>query len=215
MAYSKMIFLSKTWDIFHPCSALLLITLMISGCSNDVSVTYYSQPPGANIVMGGANRGMAPVRLNYKLTKEMETADSLNIQGGYAMWKSGATATTDAIRLNLLKGRSYSFTFVRPQNTPGVETDLQFADYLRNQKLKQQRKEDKWAAAVLRAAEENEKRRLEQEKINAINRQTRAINRQTNAINRPVHVEREQIPLPPWDIMNPSRPCTLSTPHFC
>ena len=148
------------WVKRHVVFALLV--LAISGCTQlRVTYYYYSEPEGANIILNGVNYGTAPVRLNYTPTKKHEAAGRMTLQGGYAQWKSGATARKETFNVDLSAGRDLGYTFKRPFNAPNAEIDINYANQLRAARLERKRQAEQRRQAEARRAYEKEKLRLE------------------------------------------------------
>ena len=180
------------------------LAIVFSGCTQ-LNVTYFSDPPGADIVISGVNRGPGPVRLNYPLTKEQESAGRLSVQAGYAQWRSGATKNVPSITLDLTQGMVHHFRFVRPSDSPGIQVDIDYANQLRAARLEQQRRAEQLrqqqAREAVRRAEEEERNRLERQRIKAIRENTEAIRNQNRA--KPIYNPGSTVaPVCPWPHTN-------------
>lgn len=113
----------------------LLVTACASPASQRVSmapirVTFESEPPGAILTIDGMNYGRAPVTLEYDAAAVR--AFGGRITGGSAQWISGATAEQGVFFIDLSRPHySYRALFTRPASYPGIETDIQYFQSLR------------------------------------------------------------------------------------
>ena len=124
-------------------SILSLSLLLLTGCKtlgdNQAMITFGSNPPGATISYPGGAWGVAPVTRVWTLAKERKTAKA----GPFtATWVSGAQST---ITINLQAGHAGFYTFVRPKEVAGLETDVQWAIHLQQEKsAKAARRDAAW-----------------------------------------------------------------------
>jgi hypothetical protein len=124
--------------------------VFLTGCaSNQLAVTYYSDPEGAVLYQNGVNFGYTPVTLYYTLSEEqLKRRGTMRLQELYARWASGASATAN-VTADLGKfGLHHTFMFKRP-NVPGLDTDMRFALELARTRAAQRQA----AAAEQQAAE--------------------------------------------------------------
>jgi len=106
----------------------LIVVFLLSGCASQLSVTYYSDPPGAVFYNGGQRMGYTPQTLYYDVSDETKKRGFMNLNGTKVQWASGAAAETKSLNADLRKfGFSQSYTFNRPVGVPGRETDERFA----------------------------------------------------------------------------------------
>ena len=103
------------------------IMVLIIGCASNLRVAYYSDPPGALLYEGGKKFGYTPVTLKYQISKEDKRLGYVVLRGAQVRWASGALASLGQLKAYLNAGKNQQFTFVRPQNIPGWEIDVQFA----------------------------------------------------------------------------------------
>ena len=96
-----------------------------------VKVTYYSDPPFATIYQGSQRMGVTPVTLEYHLTEDDLKRGDATFHGASARWVSGATAEISSLRVDLSIGRNQQYTFFRPQSSPGLDIDVQYASNFR------------------------------------------------------------------------------------
>lgn len=149
-------------------SALVIAApILFAGCAtNQLSVTYHSDPPGATVLRSdGASYGRAPVTLNYEISDADRKRGQMTLNGLSAQWPSGAKASPSSISANLSNGTEQSYTFKRPSNAPGHATDMSYA--LEVEKLNEMQRQTeiqqraKWDAerAARNAADAAEKAR--------------------------------------------------------
>lgn len=139
----------------------LVAVLLLSGCASQLSVTYYSDPPGAVFYSGGQRMGYTPQTLYYDVSDETKKRGFMNLNGTKVQWASGATAETKSLNADLKKfGFSQSYTFKRPDGIPGRETDARFALELDRTRAMQRQAaaQEEQAAAQHRQAAAQEER---------------------------------------------------------
>jgi hypothetical protein len=131
----------------------------MTGCANQLQMTYYSDPPGATLYAGDRNLGRAPLTFNYDISEADEKRGSMNLRGLTARWVSGASQSYGTVTSNLKIGKSQYFTLKRPSNAPGLSTDMNYAleleklDVMRRQAQAAEDAADS-AARAARAAED-------------------------------------------------------------
>lgn len=115
---------------------IYLVVLLLAGCASigedQSQIEFYSNPPGATLSYGNETWGVAPQTRIWTLAKGQRTAVSAPIT---ATWISGAISS---ITMNLLAGQEGTYTIVRPQGAAGLETDVQWAMHLQQQKTAKQ-----------------------------------------------------------------------------
>ena len=130
---------------------LLLLILINSGCAvNQVTVTYYSDPPGAAVYEGQKAFGFTPVKVFVSIPPEMQKSRIIRINETKAVWASGAYSTVPYIELDLQQNSNFYFTFIRP-NVPGREADLNFALQLERNRILQQQAQAQTDQAAMQA----------------------------------------------------------------
>ena len=114
--------------------AVFLLAATCGACggidSNQIAVTFDSNPPGATIYSNGENWGVAPVTRVWTFAQRQATA-SLPVT---AKWISGASAN---VRLSFPVenfGTTRTYTFERPQGVAGLESDVQWAIHVQRTK---------------------------------------------------------------------------------
>jgi hypothetical protein len=121
---------------YEACIATILCTLVV-GCAsvpkNQAVVTFYSQPPGAMLYEGDVAWGLAPQTRVYTGSVGQPHLTSKAVT---AVWASGAR---DSRHITMTLGQRQEYMFSRPQDAPGLDTDLGFVNQLqRNAIAKQQ-----------------------------------------------------------------------------
>lgn len=113
--------------------------LLLSGCAtNQVRVTYYSDPTGAAFYEGQRAFGYTPFTLIYPISPKDRERGHVVLSATKVVWASGASATVQSQIAELRKGTNFQFIFVRP-DVPGRDVDMNFALQLeRNQILQAQ-----------------------------------------------------------------------------
>lgn len=106
--------------------ACALVIAAITGCAStgtikSITVTYYSDPPGASLYSGGKYMGVTPIALSYGIGKN--TCNG--VQPIRLLWASGAEANETELRVCQQTGKYQQFTFSRPTDVPGRATDVQ------------------------------------------------------------------------------------------
>lgn len=122
--------------------AVAAVAALLTGCAtNQMSVTYYSDPPGATITQAdGRSFGRAPVTLTYPLSEDDKKRGSKTLSGVTAQWVSGARLSYPNVNANLAAhGTNQSLIFKRPADAPGLSTDMNYA--LELEKLSEMRRQ--------------------------------------------------------------------------
>jgi hypothetical protein len=108
-------------------AAILCLLLVMSGCANQLKVTYVSDPPGAMLYQDGQAVGYTPYTLYYNPTDEHRQYGRMRVRGTKVVWASGASAEVSHLDADLERyGYNQQFTFARP-NVPGRADDMRFA----------------------------------------------------------------------------------------
>jgi len=122
----------------------MTVVVFLSGCaSNQYSVTYATDPGGAQLYCGGTAKGYTPVTLYYTLDKETKERGVLNTVPCGVKWVSGATAQTNR-QFNLKEFPNGVLTTTPRPNVEGYAADAEFA--LKVQQFKYQQAQDAAAA---------------------------------------------------------------------
>ena len=108
-------------------AALLVALLLAPGCASPLTVTYYSDPPGAVLYSNNQSFGRTPTTLQYQITEEARKRGYMILEGTSVQWASGARANISSLRADLSSGYNKQFIFNRPDNVPGREADVHFA----------------------------------------------------------------------------------------
>lgn len=125
---------------------MIIMVTAISGCSSrKLEVTYYSDPIGASLYTpSGRSLGKAPITLEYRVTRDERRDGSKIIATPEARWISGAREASGRMLVEFSNSRRrqhFKYTFNRPTNVDGLETDMRYAlDY--QKLLLMQRQED-------------------------------------------------------------------------
>ena len=105
----------------------LLAVAVISGCaSNQYSVTYASDPAGAQVYCNGVAKGYTPVTLYYTLDEETKNRGVLNTVPCGLKWVSGATARANS-QFSLSQFPNGVITTTPRPNEPNAHIDHSFA----------------------------------------------------------------------------------------
>lgn len=128
-----------------------IFLIIFTGCTttNRISMTYYSDPPGAVIYEGQQLFGYTPITLYYHVSPESRQHGYVHIQETTARWVSGASISNGGRFAFLNQGSAFEYTFIRPDNVQGREKDDNFAVQLQyNQILQQHIQEQKQKESV-------------------------------------------------------------------
>lgn len=119
-------------------SCVLAAALIAGGCaSNQLAVTYDSNPRGASLVCNGMPKGYTPITLNYEM-KTLKGKTQLN-NNCMALWASNYRRMYDPIPLQQSQ-KAVSVIVSRPDG-PGLEKDTERArevERSRTQQMQQQ-----------------------------------------------------------------------------
>lgn len=117
---------------------LIFVILFLAGCAtNQVRVTYYSDPPGATFYEWGVAVGYTPFTRIIKPPGRPEDRRGNLVVSANVVWASGARTNINYLTFDLSEGSQFSFTFVRP-DVPGREIDGNFAIQLERNRLLQE-----------------------------------------------------------------------------
>jgi hypothetical protein len=153
---------------------LLVAVLVMQGCattqSNTTYLNVYSNPAGAAIALDNekpSTFGWRQIRYN---SAEIAATGCTNGGKLTAVWKSGATAVINPVRLCNGPEGSYSITMERPTNAPNLSVDLELAEAYKKQQAALAQREraddsnktaDAFGAALLGFSEGMNNRRAE------------------------------------------------------
>jgi hypothetical protein len=116
------------WNIFVTEILLAVCLLTAVGCASNLTVTYYSDPPGAALYQGSQSFGYTPQTLTYHISEDDRKKGYIQLQGMSVKWASGASAEIGYLQADLnAHGTSQQLTFNRPDSYPGREADVRFA----------------------------------------------------------------------------------------
>ena len=105
----------------------------------NITVTFYSDPPGARLYSGSRYMGVTPLSLAYATQPTFLQGGCQNNEHLMVRWGSGAEASLPALSLCSNIGYYQQISFIRPTGVPGRELDMQFAiEIERNAALRQQ-----------------------------------------------------------------------------
>lgn len=112
-------------------TTLLVLPLILVGCTNQIPLIYVSIPEGATIseISTGNALGIAPTRKSLEIdSRSSPDSEGCYILGGVAArWVSGATVQTEELKLCDGKSGPYAVRLVRPPEHPDLERDLEEA----------------------------------------------------------------------------------------
>lgn len=132
---------------------LLLLVIVLSGCSSGYSITYNTEPTGASVVCNGTNYGYSPVTLNYTPDGNNKKSGILKTTTCTAIWSSGARKVfSDSWNLNEFPKRVMQ-TLQRP-NVEGYSQDASFALQIKNMQY-QKRQAEAAESSVYEAQRQN------------------------------------------------------------
>lgn len=143
-----------------------IIPIVISGCTPTLSITYKSEPSSATLFQNNQNFGYTPVTLYYQVTPEeirrgYKIVEEINVR-----WASGATAFREKQKIYLSQGYNQEFTFLRPSEIPGIETDVNFTLEIKRTELQQKIIQDAEEARMMaRLAQSFRQQQLEQQEL--------------------------------------------------
>jgi hypothetical protein len=106
---------------------------LIAGCATPkysmyMQVTYDSDPSGAVLYQGQQKFGYTPYTLRYQVSEEEKQQGYKILDGTSVRWASGATAEISSLNADLSRyGASQTFTFQRPDDVPGRQSDVRFS----------------------------------------------------------------------------------------
>jgi hypothetical protein len=122
---------------------LLAIVIALSGCGNQLEVSYSCSPDGATLYQAnGQVLGECPVNAQYPITAADRSRGYATLQGVTAKWSSGAATSISNITAYLRNGTSQTFHFDRPTDAPNAAMDAQYAaEFEQRRRLQQQVKD--------------------------------------------------------------------------
>lgn len=124
----------KFADIF----CLLAVMFFLAGCAtNQVRVTYYSDPNGAAFYEGQRALGYTPFTLIYPISPQDRERGYVSLSPTKVVWVSGASGTVQSQIAELSKGANFHFVFIRP-DVPGRDVDMNFAVQLERNRILQE-----------------------------------------------------------------------------
>ena len=129
---------------------------ILSGCTTTpekISVTYFSDPPGAMLYSGGRFMGVTPITLTYPQLSNFINGGCQRGETSVIRWGSGAEASFNSIRLCKDEGDHQQFIFQRPANVPGSEADIRFATELQRNPILREEAQAQRDAALIQAWE--------------------------------------------------------------
>ena len=116
---------------------LSLCLLSVVGCAtNQITVTYYSDPAGATLYQENI-LGYTPITRAYNLRPSVQRDRYIKLPPTKVVWASGVFSEANDITVDRNEGSEFSFTFVRP-NVQGREIDANFALQLQRNRILQQ-----------------------------------------------------------------------------
>ncbi|MGL5291766.1 MAG: hypothetical protein ACRC9T_07580, partial [Vibrionaceae bacterium] len=138
------------------CVMLAAIAITGGCASNQYSVTYASDPDGAQLYCNGVSQGYTPVTLNYTLDEKIKKSGVLKTAPCKLKWVSGATAKTGT-QFSLSQFPYGVTTKVARPNAPNAHIDHSFALQLQHSRRLNQVLKDTQAI-------KDEQERVKQEK---------------------------------------------------
>lgn len=114
--------------------AALLAATLLAGCAFPrISVSYQSDPPGANLYYDGTPMGTTPKVLSYEQKPPFKAGGCQEASGMSVQWASGARQSVSSVPLCSAAGLTQTYVFTRP-DAPGREIDLEAAKRAPQQK---------------------------------------------------------------------------------
>lgn len=134
----------------------VLLTVILTGCTTQATLTIQSQPDGAYVSEAGTGRpwGIAPVLVYYdrgNLTRFRGKDGCYVVKGFEARWVSGIVAKLNAVRLCGSPTGNYVITAARDPSQPGLDKDMQFALQVQATRAQQQQASAASDAALISA----------------------------------------------------------------
>ena len=131
----------------HWFGLLLLVPIIMLGCSSNSMLTVHSEPEGAALTAAGsgASLGRAPAVLVFA-SDDLENARQANgcylVRGIEATWPSGAALATGTIELcGSGDQRNFELVLQRPTAAPNLEQDVDYARAMRAADMEQHRRD--------------------------------------------------------------------------
>lgn len=141
------------WNQKIKFTALLMGSLVLSGCGTTYDVVYESMPEGAMVVCNGERLGVAPVKKTYKVGIDLPGGVTPHEDGKWvdidddciAVWRSnaikayprtvpyytpGASDWANWFFTGSLSNNGIKVTAPRPMDVPGIEQDTEWAKYV-------------------------------------------------------------------------------------
>jgi len=116
---------SKQFVTFRRVVALLLVMMFTSAASNQVTITFTANSPGATLVQKGKLWGKLPFPLTFNIPYADQQNGGVWIGGGYAEWPNGTRSNFDKFYLDLRQGNTFTYTIASPQNNAQARLEHQ------------------------------------------------------------------------------------------
>lgn len=137
----------------------LLSCIIFSGCAKRASVTYHSNPSGAELRENGQFLGYAPLTLNYIWKPNAKNGPCSRLTHIDAIWISGAKTSTKEDPTTICESGSYNMTLQRlDDDLEGEVQDIAFAKIQQKERAREkqvrqvQQKYDNAAALIFLGA---------------------------------------------------------------
>lgn len=104
---------------------IFVIGLSVSGCMK-ATLQVTTNPSGALVTeLNGNAQGISPAKFSYDFKNEdMKSDGCFHVNGFKATWPSGASNSTDILRLCPKGGLDFTVNIQRPTSYPGLDVDL-------------------------------------------------------------------------------------------
>jgi len=124
------------WNKLHIMAILFCI---LPGCSNNIGLTYHTQPVGAIISYsdGSQQVGISPARSIFVWDEKHVVDGCLRTKGITAKWVSGAQASSPEVITICSKTGEFTYYLARPSEAPELESDMHFSQEVERTRIMQ------------------------------------------------------------------------------
>ena len=96
--------------LIRRATLLFFVALLIGGASNQVTVTFVSNPPGAILVQAGQKFGRMPFKLTFNIPLADQQKEGVWIAQGRYEWPDGTVTKFSKFYLDLRKKNYFTYT---------------------------------------------------------------------------------------------------------